>query len=139
VVSGHTNNGSFSVYGELRSSVARLHLSGELDLATVPMFTQALSRASDHDSTTVVLDLRELRFMDSSGLNTVLRAHKEAQGNGGLAVWNATGQVRQLLGLTHADLILLDKKRVGELLGKSLSGTTARWEPIPGLEGGEDD
>lgn len=66
----------------------RLHLapSGELDLSTAPelepLVLDAL-RAGRH----VVLDLRELEFMDSSGVRILIEAHNAAgEGAGRLSV-----------------------------------------------------
>jgi anti-anti-sigma factor len=39
----------------------------ELDIVTAPALEQALERAFESDSIRVVLDLRELEFIDSGG------------------------------------------------------------------------
>ena len=49
---------------------ARLTLRGELDLATAAQLEQALARAGDD----VLLDLRGLTFMDSTGVRVLLEA-----------------------------------------------------------------
>jgi anti-anti-sigma factor len=53
-------------------------IRGELDLATAPELENVVTDALDagHD---VVVDLRELEFMDSSGLRVLVSAHKRAQ------------------------------------------------------------
>ena len=43
-----------------------LELTGELDVATVEEFNQALSRVVDGGARTVVVDLVRLTFLDSS-------------------------------------------------------------------------
>ena len=53
--------------------------TGELDLATAPALEDALGRAFESGSGRVVLDLRELEFIDSSGLRTLLTAHRQAE------------------------------------------------------------
>jgi anti-sigma B factor antagonist len=45
---------------------------GELDIATVPEVDAQLARARADGFTELVLDLRELGFMDSSGLRLIL-------------------------------------------------------------------
>ena len=55
----------------------RLTLRGELDLATVPRLEHALANAGED----VVLDLRGLTFMDSTGVRVLLEA-AEAAGPG---------------------------------------------------------
>ena len=46
-------------------------LEGELDLATVGVAEEAMKRV-DADAKTLILDLRKLRFLDSSGLRLIL-------------------------------------------------------------------
>jgi anti-sigma B factor antagonist len=57
----------------------RLHvtLRGELDLATAPEFEQLLDAAIDAGQELLV-DLRGLEFMDSSGVRVLVAAHTRA-------------------------------------------------------------
>jgi len=51
---------------------ALISLTGELDLSGAPPLEEEIGRLSEQDGVRrVVLDLRELEFMDSSGLRTV--------------------------------------------------------------------
>lgn len=55
---------------------------GELDLATAPeVEDKVLSALRDGDAE-VVLDLRELTFMDSTGVRTIVAAHQVAEEGG---------------------------------------------------------
>jgi anti-sigma B factor antagonist len=55
---------------------------GELDLATAPeLETQVLTAVRGGDRS-VVLDLRELTFMDSTGVRTIVAAHQVAEETG---------------------------------------------------------
>ncbi len=55
---------------------------GELDMASAPELEQTvLPRLQDGGW--VVLDLRSLDFIDSSGLRVVVGAHRSAEGHGG--------------------------------------------------------
>ena len=58
---------------------AWVHVAGELDIATVPRLEQVL-RASH--ARLVVVDLRELDFMDCSGVRTLLDASVSARREG---------------------------------------------------------
>jgi anti-sigma B factor antagonist len=49
---------------------SRVTLRGELDLGTAPRLEQALAEAGDD----VLLDLRRLTFMDSTGVRVLLEA-----------------------------------------------------------------
>ena len=70
---------AFSVRIEQRSGASVVVPTGELDLATAPALESALARAFDESSEHVVLDLRELEFIDSSGLRTLLTARRQAE------------------------------------------------------------
>jgi anti-sigma B factor antagonist len=59
----------------------RLVLAGELDIATVPELEQALAAIKDGVER-VVVDLSGLRFMDSTGLRTILRANQRLEAEG---------------------------------------------------------
>jgi anti-anti-sigma factor len=50
-------------------------VSGELDLATVQRFESACASIAFSSVARVELDLRELEFMDATGLRAVLRLH----------------------------------------------------------------
>jgi anti-sigma B factor antagonist len=69
---------AFSVRTEQYGEAAVVVPTGELDLATAPALEEALERAFQGDSARVVLDLRELEFIDSSGLRTLLTARRRA-------------------------------------------------------------
>ena len=56
---------------------AQLTLRGELDLATAPELEQLLTERIDA-SQDVVVDLRGLEFMDSSGIRVLVAAHARA-------------------------------------------------------------
>jgi len=61
---------------------ATVTLSGELDLSTAPQVEQALAEAEEKGPETMVLDLRRLAFMDSTGLRVVLAADGRARRDG---------------------------------------------------------
>jgi anti-anti-sigma factor len=62
-----------------------LNLSGELDLATVGELEDAVTRRLQAGEDLVV-DLRSLQFMDSSGVRALVAGHQEAQNGGGSLV-----------------------------------------------------
>jgi anti-anti-sigma factor len=69
--------GSFTVTVEHDHEVARLRLSGELDLAGTERLDEALREARAH-AAHVEIDLRDLVFIDSSGLRTLMVLHNAA-------------------------------------------------------------
>ena len=72
----------FSVRTEVRGDSTVVVPVGELDLATAPALDQALEDAFGSHSARVVLDLRELEFIDSSGLRSLLIARRRADAAG---------------------------------------------------------
>jgi anti-sigma B factor antagonist len=72
--------GTLDVRHETRQGAVWVSLRGELDLATAPVLEDALAEAeSASDSPPIVLDLRRLAFIDSSGLRVMLAAAKRAE------------------------------------------------------------
>ena len=55
---------------------AWVHVRGELDLATTPQLERTLNESQ---ARLVVLDLRELAFIDSSGMHAIVRAGTRAR------------------------------------------------------------
>jgi anti-sigma B factor antagonist len=73
-----------TVASELSGDRARVALRGELDLATVGEAEAALAEIErESGATTLVIDLRGLRFMDSTGVHLVVGADARARGRGG--------------------------------------------------------
>jgi anti-sigma B factor antagonist len=76
----------FAIEIEQRAGRTILNLSGELDLATVGELEDALTQRLDSGEDLVV-DLRSLQFMDSSGVRALVAAHAGAQnGSGSLLI-----------------------------------------------------
>jgi anti-sigma B factor antagonist len=77
-------------------------LRGELDLATLPVAERAVDRVEE-TTTTLVLDLRKLTFIDSSGLRLILTTAEAWQGDSrSLFVVKGPAQVERVLELTGA-------------------------------------
>jgi anti-sigma B factor antagonist len=61
---------------------AWVHVAGDLDMATTPQLERTL-RETQVQARLVVLDLRELAFMDCSGVHTIVNASIRARQIGG--------------------------------------------------------
>jgi anti-anti-sigma factor len=112
------------VENEFRVDVRRtdhatvLAVRGELDLASSTTLEQALEEAGGSEPELVVLDLREVEFMDSSGLAVIVKAHHRAENAGHrLGVINGSPQVKRLLSLTGMDERMTVVGTAEELLG----------------------
>lgn len=90
-------------------------VSGELDVASSQALEQELGKLQG--TATVVVDLRGLTFIDSTGLGVLVRGHQLAKEQGrrfGLVRGN--GQVNRLLSLTGLDTELLVADSTEQLL-----------------------
>lgn len=82
----------------------RLGLSGELDMVTGPQLEAALRRAEGQGAGVVVVDLRELTFMDSTGLNVLLRADVRARDGGWqLRLVRGPGAIQRVFNIAGLD------------------------------------
>jgi anti-anti-sigma factor len=61
---------------------ARISLSGELDISSAARVEDELSSLQAQSPKMLVLDLRELEFMDSTGLRLIVRADEAARAGG---------------------------------------------------------
>jgi anti-anti-sigma factor len=101
----------FSVSGPLAAAggAVALVVEGELDLSTAPELERSLLRA-EAAATRVVIDLRPVEFIDSTGLAALVasrRRHCE-RGAAGPALVVGDGPVRRLLRLTGCDDMIED-------------------------------
>lgn len=79
-------------------------LSGDLDLSTAKRAEQAIEEAERSGSPTVVIDLRGLSFMDSTGLRVIVSADKRAKRSGKRAVIvQGPAPVRRVFEITRLD------------------------------------
>ena len=82
-------------------------LDGELDLATAPALERLLREVERDRWPTVVLDLRQLSFIDSSGIRALLTANDRIGRRGGrMFVRHPSRAVRRTLAAIGVDGIL---------------------------------
>ena len=91
----------------LERQPGRLLVFGELDLSTAPELDRALS-AEDAD---IVIDLRGVEFIDSSGIHALLDARRARPR---LRVENPTPATRRVLDLAGVTQLLIDDQPVRE-------------------------
>jgi len=73
-------------------------VSGELDIASVGSLKEALDELRGAGWSSVVLDLRELSFIDSSGLSLLLQAERAAhRADGAFAIVDGSPALARLL------------------------------------------
>ena len=100
------------------SAAAVIAISGELDLASGPRLEEELA-GLDSGVKLVVVDLRNLEFMDSTGLSIIVRAHQRlAEQDCELCLVRGSPQVQRLLDLTG----VAERVRLVEAPEELLSG-----------------
>jgi anti-sigma B factor antagonist len=91
----------FVVDSQITGRAVTLVLSGELDLLSSPMLEQALEGAYRSNAELIVVDLRGLEFMDSTGLHRLIAAQQRAiQSGQRFGLVRGGEQVQRLFDLT---------------------------------------
>jgi anti-anti-sigma factor len=95
-------------HGVASDGVVTVTVSGEIDMATAGELHDALTRAVEAASAPgVVVDMSAVRFCDSSGLNALVAAHREAQQRKTrFRVGSVSEQVRWVLEITSLLAVL---------------------------------
>ena len=84
-----------------------IRLRGELDLSSCDALDAALREAEDTPMKRILLDVDALRFIDSSGLQVILRAKRRSDSTGRrLRITRGTGHVADMFRLTALDMTL---------------------------------
>jgi anti-anti-sigma factor len=99
-----TPEAGFGIGVERRGSRVRVEVTGELDLASAKLLHERLEHVENENPELLVLDLRRLGFMDSSGLREIIGAVQRGREEGRkVALVRAHGPIEDLLQLTHVD------------------------------------
>jgi anti-sigma B factor antagonist len=103
----------FGMTEEPLPSGLALTVSGELDIATAPEVRERLGSAVESGVTRIVVDLREVTFMDSIGLAAIVHARSRLRAGGRLALVVAPDSYAQLVleitGMPRALAIFADR------------------------------
>ena len=92
----------FKVERQQSNGKVRIVVRGELDMETGPRAEEELRRAEDEKPSILVLDLREVTFFDSTGLQLVLDADVRAREEGRtFIVAPGEGEPRRVLELAE--------------------------------------
>ncbi len=88
----------------LGQDAVKVGLSGELDFARAYTFDEEMRRLEATKPATIVLDLRELHFVDSAGLSRVLALQRRATRDGRrLMVVRGCKSIERLFALAALD------------------------------------
>ncbi|MFF3488914.1 STAS domain-containing protein [Streptomyces sp. NPDC002701] len=102
---GPARDSQFSIVSAATDGIRVLTVRGEIDRATAPDLLKALTPDDDTTAMRIILDLKDVTFMDSTGINTLLTAHQTAQRTHGwlrlAAPTEAVLRVIQIVRLDH--------------------------------------
>ena len=112
---------------EVASGVPIVTTPGEIDITNAPALRSALLEAAAYGHGTLVVDMSRTRFCDSSGLHTLLAAHKRAQAEGGelLLVISATPVLR-IFAITGIDRIIPNFTSLDQALTQTAANGSSR-------------
>lgn len=89
------------------ADTAAITADGEIDLATVNTLRSAITKAMQSGVHHLTLDLDKVTYIDSSGLGTLIGAHKRLASSGGtLTVRCSQARVLRLFTITGLDKVL---------------------------------
>ncbi|MEZ3181720.1 STAS domain-containing protein [Streptomyces pimonensis] len=114
-----------------REDVALLTVEGYLDVDTATEFQHHLANQLHHGRRHFLLDLTAVPFMDSSGMNIILRVYQEARElPGSVHIISPTPAVRRILDLTGVSITVPVSESVDEALERvdALPGTPVEPE-----------
>lgn len=93
--------------GALEQGTRTLAVRGELDLSTAPELEGPLDETLENDRGSLLIDLSDCEFIDSTGIALIVRAWQRLDsGNNGraLAICSQNDQVRRVLEITGLEL-----------------------------------
>jgi anti-anti-sigma factor len=94
---------------ELEGGIQLCAVRGELDMNTAPDLERPLEQAMADPEASIVLDLTECEFIDSTGIALIVRSWQRidraagAEGKGRLVLCSVNHQVRRLLEITGVE------------------------------------
>jgi anti-anti-sigma factor len=92
---------SLSSRMDTEGGVVRVTLAGEIDVANVAGLDELLVDAVDRAAVEIVVDLRDVSFLDSSGLRSLLSAHARGVQTGKVVrVGEVSSTVAKMLRIT---------------------------------------
>jgi anti-anti-sigma factor len=93
--------------GDLEHGVRTISVRGELDLSTAPDLESPLEQALESEEGSVLIDLSQCEFIDSTGIALIVRAWQRLDGGGdgrNLVLCSQNDQVRRVLEITGLEL-----------------------------------
>ncbi|WSQ14465.1 STAS domain-containing protein [Streptomyces sp. NBC_01231] len=103
-----------------REDVALISVEGYLDVDTATEFQHHLANQLHHGRRHFLLDLSAVPFMDSSGMNIILRVYQQARDiPGSVHIISPTPTVRRILDLTGVSITVPVSESLDEALSRA--------------------
>ena len=85
-----------------------IEVAGRLDTTTAPTLDKTIND-NTNDTKTLVLDLKELKYISSAGLRVLLSAQKKMQKIGSMTVKNVCEEIMEVFEMTgFADILSIE-------------------------------
>jgi anti-anti-sigma factor len=91
----------------------------EIDINNAAGLRAALLDAAGHGNGTLVVDMSQTLFCDSSGVNVLVRAHQDAQAEGGEVLLIVSAAVLRVLTVIGVDRVIPSFPSLDEALGQA--------------------
>ncbi len=105
------------------NNILIVRLEGEFDLHTVDSFKDAVEKKINSKVKNIILNLKQIKFIDSSGLGAILGLYKRVTARGGKIVMaNATPQLKRIFELSGILKIMKISKNEEDALDLIVEG-----------------
>jgi len=112
------NSDELPVEAEQRGESVILRPTGEIDLARSPLLRTAIGRAQKSHPARLVVDLRDVPYMDSSGVATLVEAMQVARRqSGSLVLCGMQDRVRSIFEIARLDTVFQIVGSLDEAIG----------------------
>lgn len=126
----HFANPFIKVAVKKTNGVTTVEVSGEVDLGTLPHLQRMLNEALEQDAHDIIVDLRSVSFIDSSGVGALIGAKKKLLASRGeLHVVYGNEQMRRKLGIMKLGSILCLHETIEDALREIKEGSGAQQNP----------
>ena len=106
------------------NDVAILSVSGRLDTAATPGFSQAIAEQASAGYTRLVIDLKKVDFLSSGGIKAMIQGVQQTRRQGGdIRIANVPAPLKQALHLSGVDAVIK--------IYPNVVGATASYFPGP--------
>jgi anti-anti-sigma factor len=101
-----SQNPGFHLHVDRRGSTAILRAAGELDILGAERLEACIGDLAGNSPDTVVIDLREVSFIDSTGLRSLIRAQaRGTEADWSLKLVRGPDPVQRVIELTRVDAV----------------------------------